>query len=78
LGNVVKKMLFVVLALLALSACSRYSSNGEEIYLKSRNGVKIEVPPPLTSENIGHYYDLPSQNQDKRVSIAPPVDDITT
>jgi uncharacterized lipoprotein len=75
----VKKLGFVVLAVLALSACSsRYSSNGENLYLKSRNGVKLEVPPPLTSSNISTFYDLPSQTQNAQVSIAPPVEVITT
>jgi uncharacterized lipoprotein len=75
----VKKLGFVVLATLALSACSsRYSSNGETVYLQSRNGEKLEVPPPLTSANIGSFYDLPPQNQNARVSIAPPVEVITT
>ncbi|MFI4919316.1 MAG: hypothetical protein ACHP65_07150 [Legionellales bacterium] len=74
-----KKMCFVVLALLALSACSsHYASNGETVYLQSRNGAKLEVPPPLTSSNISYFYDLPPQNQDARVSIAPPMVGITT
>ena len=74
-----KKLGVVVLALLALSACSsRYSSNGENLYLQSRNGVKIEVPPPLTSSNLSTFYDLPQQNQNAQVSIAPPVDVIIT
>lgn len=73
-----KKLGFVLLATLALSACSsRYSSNGENLYLQSRNGVKLEVPPPLTSANLSSFYDLPPQNQSARVSIAPPVDEIT-
>jgi uncharacterized lipoprotein len=75
----VKKLGFVVLATLALSACSsRYSSNGENLYLQSRNGEKLEVPGPLTSANISYFYELPQQTQDARVSIAPPVDVITT
>lgn len=62
----------VVLSLL-LSACSaQYTSNGEQLYLKSRNGVNLVVPPPLTSANISHFYDLPSQNQDAKISIEPP------
>ncbi len=41
-----KKLGFVVLAMLVLSACSsRYASNGENLYLQSRNGEKIVVPP---------------------------------
>jgi len=75
----VKKLGFIVLATLALSACSsRYSSNGESLYLQSRNGEKLVVPPPLTTANIGSFYDLPPQNQDARVSIVPPVEVIPT
>ncbi|WP_078061476.1 hypothetical protein [Legionella saoudiensis] len=68
-----KKLSFIVCSMLVLTACSsRYSSNGESLYLKSRNGVHLEVPPPLTKENISDFYNLPPQNQDARVSIAPP------
>lgn len=68
-----KKLSCVVLAGLALSACSsRYSSNGEGLYLQSHNGEKLEIPHPLTSSNISNFYDLPPQNQDARVSLAPP------
>ncbi|MFI4963579.1 MAG: hypothetical protein ACHP6H_06970, partial [Legionellales bacterium] len=64
-----KKISCVVLATLALSACStRYSSIGEDQYLQSRNGVNLDVPPPLTRDNISHFYDLPSQNTDARAS----------
>ena len=74
-----KKLGFVVLATLALSACSsRYASNGETVYLQSRNGEKIVVPRPLTSAYISNFYDLPPQNQDARVNIAPPVEVIPT
>lgn len=79
MGNVVKKLGFVVLATLAISACSsRYASNGENLYLQSRNGEKVVVPPPLTSAYISNFYDLPPQNEDARVDIAPPVDVIPT
>jgi uncharacterized lipoprotein len=75
----VKKLSCVVLAALALSACSsRYSSNGESLYLQSRNGVNLDVPPPLTSANISHFYDLPLQTRDAHVSIEPPGGQITT
>lgn len=70
-----KKLSVLVLATILLTSCgSRYASNGENLYLQSRNGVKIAVPPPLTSSNIGNFYDLPPQNQDARVSIAPSVE----
>ncbi|MFJ1269756.1 hypothetical protein ACD661_14420 [Legionella lytica] len=68
-----KKLSFIVCSLLVLTACSgRYSSNGENLYLKSRNGVNLVVPPPLTKENISDFYNLPPQNQDAKISIAPP------
>jgi uncharacterized lipoprotein len=70
----VKKMCFVVCVSLALLGCSsRYATNGESLYLQSRNGPLLEVPPPLSRANISNFYDLPQQNQDARVSIAPPV-----
>ncbi|CAM3036997.1 Uncharacterised protein [Legionella steigerwaltii] len=68
-----KKLCFIVFVALVLSGCSRYASNGENLYLSSRNGPPLEVPPPLTRANISNFYDLPQQNQDARVSIAPPV-----
>ena len=59
---------------LLLNSCSmQYTSNGEQHYLESRNGVNLVVPPPLTTTNISHFYDLPPQNQDARVSIEPPI-----
>ncbi|WP_420324033.1 hypothetical protein [Legionella oakridgensis] len=61
-----------LLALLLSSCASYYSSNGEKKYLESRNGPNLVVPPPLTSANISHFYDLPPQNQDPRVRIEPP------
>ena len=67
------KIFLIMVAALSLSACSsRYSSNGENLYLKSQNGGKLEVPKPLSNENISNFYDLPPQKQDAQVSIAPP------
>lgn len=74
MGNVVKKLCCLILAVLTLSACSsRYSSNGENLYLQSRNAVPLVVPPPLTRDNISDFYDLPPQTQDAHVNIAPPM-----
>ena len=67
-------MSFILCLVLVLSACSgRYSSNGESLYLKSRNGVMLNVPPPLSKENISDFYNLPPQNQDATVRITPPI-----
>ncbi|PWY54558.1 hypothetical protein DGG96_11490 [Legionella qingyii] len=68
-----KKLFFLIFVTLVLCGCSRYASNGEHLYLSSRNGPPLEVPPPLSKANISSFYDLPQQNQDARVSIAPPV-----
>jgi uncharacterized lipoprotein len=74
----VKKLVFVVFAIITLTACSSANwNNDEHSYLKNRNGALIEVPRPLTSSNLGHFYDLPPQTQDPRVSISPPVEIIT-
>lgn len=67
-----KKLSIIVCVILGLNGCSRYLTNGDQ-YLQSRNGEPLAVPSPLTSDNISHYYDLPQQTQDPRVSIAPPV-----
>ena len=74
-----KKLSFIVHATMVLTACSeRYSSNGENLYLRSRNGETLVIPPPLTRANISNFYDLPAQTQDAKVSIAPPGDKIIT
>lgn len=61
-----------LLIILSLTACNRYASNGEILYLRSHNGVPLEVPPPLTSSNLSNFYDLPPQTHNPRVSIIPP------
>lgn len=63
--------IFVVIGL--LSSCStRYASNAEKSYLRSKNGVELVVPPPLSSDEVSHFYDLPNQSQNPNVSIEPP------
>lgn len=69
-----KKLSFIFVCIaLGFCGCSRYASNGERLYLNSRNGSTLEVPPPLSRANISSFYDLPQQNQDAHVSIAPPI-----
>ena len=72
-----KKFGCLALVLLTLGACSKYSSNGENLYLQSRNGQKVEVPPPLTSSHISNFYDLPEQAQNANLNIEPPVEATT-
>lgn len=67
-----KPELVILLSTLMLSACaSYYVSNGEKNYLKSHNGQHLVVPPPLTENNMSHFYDLPPQEKDAHVSIEP-------
>lgn len=69
----VVKKIAVISSLLLISACSmHYGSNGETLYLASRNGPNLVVPAPLTDTDISHFYELPNQNQPATVSIVPP------
>ncbi len=65
------KIGFFLISVMLLTACSQFDSNGDREYLRSRNGVRVAVPPPLTESNISHFYDLPQQNKDPKVNIAP-------
>ena len=67
-----KLSIIVLMALFATACTTKYASNGENLYLQSRNGVKLNVPPPLTSANISPFYDLPAQTENARVSVNPP------
>ena len=68
-----KKVRLMIGLAVVLTGCSaQYTSNGEQQYLQSRNGVNLVVPPPLTAMNISDFYNLPPQNRDARVSVVPP------
>lgn len=69
-----KKIVVIGLSILACGCSSRYASNGEHLYLNSRSGATLVVPPPLTEANISHFYDLPRQDQKAEVDIVPPSD----
>ena len=58
--------------MLLTCSCSHYASNGEQLYLKSKNGPNLVVPPPLTQANITHFYDLPAQTEQAQIDITPP------
>jgi len=61
------------MVVLGLTACApHYFSNSANTVLQSRNGEKLLVPPPLTSEHLSSYYDLPAQTQPAKISTAPP------
>lgn len=68
-----KKVGLVIVLSMLLSACGmQFTSNGEQHYLQSHNGANLVVPPPLTTANISHFYDLPPQNQNARIGVEPP------
>lgn len=68
------KLSIVVFAAFLLSGCSLFNSNNATLYLQSRNGPYLEVPPPLTRAEISTYYDLPSPDNNSVVSIEPPLE----
>lgn len=74
--NVVQKKVILVAAVATFFSCacsSRYSSSGEHLYLRSQNGPNLVIPAPLTTENISHFYDLPSVIGNPNISIVPPI-----
>ena len=70
--NIIKNVGLMLLSVLLTACHIKYTSNGENQYLKSRNGVDIVVPPPLTPNDMSHFYDLPPQQQNAQITIEPP------
>lgn len=68
------RQLAVIVALSSIIAgcASYYTSNGEKKYMKSHNGSRLVVPPPLTGGNLSEFYELPTQTQDPKVNIEAP------
>ncbi len=48
-----------------------FPSNDAKAYLKSKNGPKLVVPPPLKHDEISSFYFLPEACGNKRVHIHP-------
>lgn len=67
-----KKIGLIAVSALLITGCSHFKGNSEQKYLKSRNGPGLVVPSPLTAGNVSHFYDLPHQDKQASVSIAPP------
>ena len=72
-----KKIVVVGVVVLFLVSCStKFASHGDRLYLRSKNGPGVMVAPPLTDNNISHFYDLPAQpNKHPSVSVAAPMID---
>lgn len=68
----VKKCVIILCAGLLTACSTMLVSNAEKQYLQNKNGPSVVVPPPLTGANMSHFYDLPPQTQDARISIRPP------
>jgi hypothetical protein len=69
----VRKIIGLILVSWFLTSCATYySSTGEKRYLLSRNGSTLNVPPPLSRDNLSEFYTLPQQNQDPQINIEPP------
>ena len=66
------KVLILVTMVLGLVACQvPFASNNKDAYLKSKNGPNLVVPPPLQSDEISSFYNLPDAEGNKKVSIKP-------
>jgi len=69
----VKKIGFLLVCMMCLASCAtKYASNNQQQYLSSRNGVRLEVAPPLTNTNLSGFYELPTPDGAKKISVVPP------
>lgn len=67
------KFVCILLSFCIVTGCAtRYASGDSRMYLKSKNGERLVVPPPLSSGEISTFYDLPPQPNNATVSIQPP------
>lgn len=68
-----KKLIGVLGFLGLLTGCSgKYATNDKQQYLESRNGAPLVVPEPLTRSNLSGFYELPTPEGERKVSIVPP------
>lgn len=70
------KKLGLVLLVLSLCACTRFSMQGERLYATSQSAPPLIVPAPLIASNLSDFYSLPPQNEDPCVSVVPPKEPI--
>lgn len=66
-------MMLLVLGALMSGCASHYASNADRDYLKAHNGPALQIPSPLSHQEVTHYYDLPSPTGPGGVSIVPPI-----
>lgn len=60
-----------IVCFILVSCAVPYSSSNTKGYLKSQNGPKLVVPPPLQQDEISSFYELPNAEGNKRVDIRP-------
>lgn len=60
-----------IVCFVLVSCAVPYSSSNTKGYLKSQNGPKLVVPPPLQQDEISSFYELPNAEGNKRVDIRP-------
>lgn len=66
--------ILIIASVLLISGCvSQYATTGEYVYKNAKNGVPIPLASSDT-EDTSHFYDLPSQTKNTKVSIEPPED----
>lgn len=69
-----RSFFLMIVVCFSLAGCSSpYSTSGEQMYLKARNGENLVISPPLSQSQLSQFYDLPSVDTDPRVNIAPPM-----
>lgn len=63
---------FCFVMVCVLAGCQMpFPSNDKQAYLKSKNGPRLVVPPPLQQDEISSFYYLPDAEGQKKVSIKP-------
>jgi hypothetical protein len=63
--------MLVVCSVYLIGCAVPFASNDAKAYLKSKNGPKLVVPPPLQKDEISSFYELPDAEGNKRVNIHP-------
>lgn len=64
-----------VLPLIFCASCTRFATKGEQLYLQSKNGETLKLPPHFskTDEENQHLYALvPQTKKNPVVSVLPP------
>mgnify|MGYP006285082627 CR=1 FL=1 len=66
-----KAVVYVLCSLLMVGCSVPFNSSEKDAYLKSKNASKLNVQPPLQSDEISSFYYLPDAEGNKQVSVEP-------